>query len=138
MPTEQNIAVVQSIYEGFNARDMEKLFAALAADFTLIDMPSGQTFHGAEGFMAWVQPFAVAAPDSMTEITNVIASGDWVFTEHTGTGTHTGPLATPMGEIAPTQRPFALKFGEVFQLRDGKIVLMRAYWDVGSLVRQLS
>ena len=138
MSVEQNIAVVQSIYDGFNSRDMEKLTAALAPDFELVDMPSGQAFHGAEGFMQWVQPFAIAAPDSLTEVTNVIASGDWVFTEHTGRGTHTGLLATPAGEIAPTQRRFALQFGEVYQLRDGKIVLMRAYWDAHSLIRQLS
>jgi steroid delta-isomerase-like uncharacterized protein len=137
MADTDNVAVVRSVYEGFNARDMDKLFAALAPDFTLVDVPTGQTFTGAEGFMAWVQPFAVLAPDSMTEITHVIADGEWVFTEHTGRGTHTGPLVTPAGEIAPTGRSFALLFAEVFHLRDGKIDLMRAYYDFGSLLRQL-
>jgi steroid delta-isomerase-like uncharacterized protein len=131
------VAVVRSIYEAFNTRNMEMLAAALAPDFTLTDIPTGQTFTGAEGFMAWVQPFAVAAPDSMTEITHVIADGDWVFTEHTGRGTHTGPLGTPAGEIAPTGHPFALLFAEVFHVRDGKIDLMRAYYDFGSLLRQV-
>jgi steroid delta-isomerase-like uncharacterized protein len=138
MSVEENVAVVQSIYEAFNSGNIEALFAALAPDFTLIDVPTGQTFHGPEGFMQWVQPFAVAAPDSQTEVTNVIASGDSVFTEHTGRGTHTGPFATPAGEIAPTQRRFELKFGEIFELKDGKIAVMRAYYDPGTLIRQLT
>jgi steroid delta-isomerase-like uncharacterized protein len=138
MSVEQNIAVVQSIYDAFNSHDIEKLLGTLADDFTLVDVPTGQTFYGPEGFMQWVQPFAVAAPDSTTEVTNIIASGEAVFTEHTGRGTHTGPLVTPTGAIAPTQRPFELKFAEVFQVRNGKIAAMRAYWDTGTLVRQLS
>jgi steroid delta-isomerase-like uncharacterized protein len=137
MTDTENVAVVRSIYEAFNSRDMDTLFAALAPDFSLLDVPSGQTFTGAEGFMAWVQPFAVSAPDSMTEVTHLIADGDWVFTEHTGRGTHTGPLATATGEIAPTGRSFALYFAEVFHVRDGKVDQMRAYYDFGSLVRQL-
>lgn len=138
MSVEANVAVVQSIYAAFNSGDVDALLAALAPDFTLVDMPTGQTYHGPAGFMQWVQPFAVAAPDSKTEVTNVIASGDSVFTEHTGRGTHTGPLAIPAGELPPTQRPFELKFAEVFVVREGKIAAMRAYWDIHTLVRQLS
>lgn len=138
MSVERNIAAVQSIYTAFNRGDIAALFAALAPDFTLVDVPTGQTYHGPEGFMQWVRPFAMAAPDSKTEVTNIIASGDSVFTEHTGRGTHTGPFVTPAGEIAPTQRRFELKFGEVFQLRDGMIAVMRAYYDPGTLIRQLS
>ena len=44
----------------------------------------------------------------------------------------------PAGDLPATQRPFELKFAEVFQLRDGKIALMRAYWDINTLIRQLS
>lgn len=138
MSVEENVAVVQSIYDAFNSHDTEKLLGTLADDFTLVDVPTGQTFHGPAGFMQWVQPFAIAAPDSTTAVTNVIASGDAVFTEHTGSGTHTGPLVTPAGEIAPTQRRFELKFAEVFEVRGGKITAMRAYWDMGTLVRQLT
>ncbi len=138
MTVEGNVAVVRSIYEAFNAGDINALFAALAPDFTLVDIPTGQTYHGADGFMQWVQPFAAAAPDSQTEVTHIIAEGDWVFTEHTGRGTHTGTLSLPTGDLPPTQRPFALQFGEVFHVRDGKIARMRAYWDLQSLIRQLS
>ena len=138
MTVEENVAVVRSIYEAFNAGDINALFAALAPDFTLEDVPTGQTYHGADGFMQWAQPFAAAAPDSQTEVTHIIAQGNWVFTEHTGRGTHTGTFHLPTGDLPSTQRPFALKFGEVFQVRGGKITAMRAYWDVQTLIRQLS
>lgn len=128
MSVEQNIAVVQSVYDAFNARDIEKVMASLTPDLELVDITTGQTFHGPDGFMQWVQPFAAAAPDTTATVTNVIASGDWVFTEHTGRGTHAAPLPTPTGDLVPMGGLLELKFAEVFQVRDGKISLLRAYW----------
>src|SRR3954462_12142980 len=127
MSVEENIAVVRSIYDAFNARDIEKVFAALSPDLELNDVTTGQTFHGPEGFMQWVQPFAAASPETTATVTHIIASGDWVFTEHTGGGPQVAPLVTPAGEIPVMDRPLELKFAEVFQLRDGKIALLRAY-----------
>lgn len=127
MSAEENVAVVQSVYDAFNARDFEKLVAVLAPDLDVVDVTTGQTFHGPEGFMRWVQPFAVAS-ESTARVTHIIASGEWVFTEHTGGGPHVAPLVTPAGEIAPTDRPLELKFAEVFRVRGGQITLLRAYW----------
>lgn len=39
--------------------------------------------------------------------------------------------------IAPTRKQLELKFAEVFEMRDGKVKTMRAYWDTVALMRQL-
>lgn len=137
MGMQEDIAVVQSIYDGFNERDMEQVLAALTDDFVLEDVPQGRTFHGKAGFVAWVTPFATAVPDARTEVTNVIAAGEWIVTEHTGRGTYLGPLATPTGEIPPTGGPHELRFAELFQMRGGKVALMRAYYDSATILRQV-
>jgi steroid delta-isomerase-like uncharacterized protein len=128
MSVEQNIAVVRAIYDAFNTRDIDKVFSLLSPDLVLEDVTTGQAFRGPEGFMQWVQPFATASPETTANLTHIIASGEWVFTEHTGGGPHVAPLVTPAGEIPVTGRPLEIKFAEVFQVQDGKIILLRAYW----------
>jgi ketosteroid isomerase-like protein len=36
-------------------------------------------------------------------------------------GTHTGPLATPLGELAPTGRDFAVRVIDILTVTDGRI-----------------
>lgn len=36
-------------------------------------------------------------------------------------GTHTGPLATPIGQLAPTGRPFEVRVIDILALTDGRI-----------------
>ena len=129
--------LVRKLYERFNAGDLEGALSLLADDFVLEDPALGMRFDGPDGFREWVQPFLTAMPDASTELTLVVDGGDWVATEHTGRGTHTGPFPTPEGEIPPSGRSVELRFGEFFQLRDGKIALLRAYWDSATLFRQI-
>jgi len=131
------MSAVTDLYERFNAGDLEGVLALLTDDFVLEDVAAGATFNGPDGFREWVEPFVRAMPDARTEVTRVVDGGEWVATEHTGRGTHTGPLATPAGEVPPTGRAVELRFGEFFQLRDGKVASLRAYWDIASLLRQV-
>jgi ketosteroid isomerase-like protein len=59
-----------------------------------------------------------------------------VATEHIGRFTHTGPLLTPAGEIPPTGRRVELQIAEVYRMREGKIALLHAYYDVATMLRQ--
>ncbi|WP_281356135.1 ester cyclase [Arthrobacter mobilis] len=45
--------------------------------------------------------------------------------------------AHPAGEIPPTGRHIELQIAEVYQFKDGKISLLRAYYDLATLMRQL-
>jgi steroid delta-isomerase-like uncharacterized protein len=128
---------VRSIYDGFNKQDIATVLGAVTPDFVLVDIPTGQSFHGPDGFLQWLQPFMVALPDSQTEVTRIIDGGEWIAAEHTGRGTHSGPLATPAGEIPASGRSIELQFAELFRIRDGKVAEMRAYWDLMTLLRQV-
>ena len=121
----------------FNRHDLDSAVATLTPDFALEDVASGQTFHGPEGGRQWLQGFLTALPDAHAEQTNALVAGDRVFTEHTGTGTHTERLISPNGEIPPTGRSIELQIAELYQLQEDKIALMRAYYDSATLLRQL-
>lgn len=116
---------------------MDRVLKLVDPEFELRDIPTGMIFRGPEGMQQWLTPWVTAAPDARTEVTNIVVAGEWVFSEHTGRGTHTGPLMTPAGQIPPTGRPFELQIAEVYRIKNGKLTQMRAYYDLASFMRQL-
>ncbi len=138
MEAKDNAAVVRDLFDAFNNHDLDRATTMVTEDFELVDFAAGgQTFRGPKGLREWLQTFLTALPDAKTELINVVAADEWVFSEHVGRGTHTGPLVGPSGELPPTGRAVELRIGEVFRIEDGKIALMRAYYDGATMMRQL-
>jgi ketosteroid isomerase-like protein len=52
-------------------------------------------------------------------------------------GTHTGPLAGPDGDVAPTGRSVDLRFADVSCVQNGQIVSYHTYYDQMGLLSQL-
>lgn len=137
MTNEKNLQAVRSVYELFNKKEVDGLLNLVTDDFVLHDMALGMTWHGKTGWKEWLDNWAISMPDAKTRIDSIAGDGDLIFTEHTGTGTHTGPLQTPGGAIPATGKTITLQFAEAFSLRDGKIRQMKAYWDSATMMRQL-
>lgn len=129
--------LVCAVFEGFNTRDLDRVAAICADDFILEDIPAGLTLRGPAGMRLWLQTWVDAAPDAQAELRRIFGEGEWIATEHHGTATHTGPLRTPTGEIPPTGRRLDLWFSELFEVRDGRLRAMRAYYDGAAFMRQL-
>lgn len=129
--------VSEQLVEAFNATDLDRVEELAADDFELLDVATGEIFRGKEGARrnaeGWFTPF----PDVELEIVNLVASGDWEIFEGIGRGPHTGPLVTPEGEIPPTGRNVELRFCSVAQVRDGKFVKARDYYDIATIMQQL-
>ncbi len=132
-----NEVIVRELFAAFNRGDIDGCAALVTDDFELVDLAQGLTLRGPEGMRQWVATFKSALPDSQTEILTLICDGEWVTSEHVGRGTNTGMLATPAGLVPPTGRSIELQIAEVYRVRDGKFDLMRAYYDLGTLLRQL-
>ncbi len=132
-----NASIVRTTYDAFNDRDLERGGAAIASDAELVDVPSGTIFRGPEGYKQSMQGWLTAFPDGRIEITNLVAAGDTVVVEFTGRGTHTGPLVGPAGEIPPTGKAGQMALCDVVRVKDGKIVALRSYYDIATLLGQL-
>lgn len=130
-------AVVRALFDAFNDGDLARAVADVSEDFELVDVAAGQTFHGPDGCRQWLEMFRIALPDVRTEIINIFADGPWVGTEHIGRGTHDGPFVTSAGTIPPTGRKVEMRVGELYEVREGKIVRLHAYSDSATLMRQL-
>lgn len=137
MAAQDNSALSRSIYDAFNRSDFARALECATEDVEIVFIPTSQTFRGLQGFEDFMRGHKTAFPDVQIEVTNQIAADDSVVNEFVAHGTHTGPLQTPSGTIAPTGRPVTFTVCEVCQFRDGKLAGLHNYQDKVALLRQL-
>src|SRR5947208_2340243 len=99
---QDNATLARRIYELFSNGDFDGVLDMVAKDVEVVFVPAGQTFRGHEGFTQFMKSFKNAFPDIKLTITNQIATDNSVVSEFIASGTQTGPLQTPAGEIPPT------------------------------------
>ncbi len=99
----------------------------MSEDVENID-PTG-TIRGRDNFRQFIEVFKVASPDARLEARNVIEDGPRAVIEGVFTGTFTGPLRSPQGEVPPNGKSFELPFAEINEVKDGKVKSHRVYYD---------
>src|SRR5438067_115143 len=102
MTAQDNAALVRAMHVGWNSRDFNLIAAAASDDCEWVMVPTGQKFHGQAGIRQYSEAWAAGFPDGKVEDLSVIAGDNGAVIEFVGKGTHTGPLASPAGEIPPT------------------------------------
>jgi steroid delta-isomerase-like uncharacterized protein len=138
MSVQDNIEVVRRLSEALTNRDWAAFDDLVADDCEWTDVPSGQTLHGRDELIAGCKTFTTAFPDFSVESVTVIGQGHLVANEWSGRGTHDGPLARPDGgHYEPTGRSFERTGVGIVELRGGKIVRYRDYFDRQTLTQQL-
>ena len=101
-------------------------------------MASGRRYSGPEGMLREYRERARAFPDGAAEITKLLESGDWVTVEFTLTGTNTGPMMGPDGELPPSGATVELQCCDVLRIRDGRVIGGRSYFDLDTVTRQIA
>jgi hypothetical protein len=142
MAAQENMALARSLFDLFNNRQsdpawLEKSIAAFAADAEIIDVPTGATFHGPEGYMRLGLFSIENFPDMREEPTNVFATEDQVTLEGTLRWNDTSPLYLPAGGLPSLRRSGELRCCFVLQIRNGKIASFHAYYDMMTQMEQL-
>jgi steroid delta-isomerase-like uncharacterized protein len=124
--TGANAEVVRRLNRALTERDWEAVRELVAEDCEWTDVPSGETIHGVEALIGLCRVFTAAFPDFRVESTRLIAEGDLVASEWSGRGTH-----------EETGRAFARTGVGIVELRDGRIVRYRDYFDRQTMTEQL-
>ncbi|MBI4408652.1 MAG: ester cyclase [Gemmatimonadetes bacterium] len=137
MSARHNAELAHAIYDAFNRNDLDAALQLATDDVEISFIPFGQTFRGREGFRAFMQGFRSAFPDIRIQVTNQVATDQGVVNEFTWTGTHTGPLAAPAGEVPPTGRVAGYPVCEVWEVRNGRLAAIRNYQNAATLLQQL-
>jgi predicted ester cyclase len=98
--------------------------------------PTGK-YKGKAQILASFKVWKTAFPQANAQVTNQVSEGDQLVSEVIYRGTHSGPLASPKGTIAPTGKPIELRLAIVSSFRNGLIQRERAYFDLAGLMQQL-
>jgi ketosteroid isomerase-like protein len=126
-------AVVRQLWESINTRDYPRLAGAIAETCEWTSVASGATYRGPVAMVNGLRRFVEGFPDLRGEILNLIAVGETVVVEWRVTGTNVGPL----DEREPTLRKLNRRGCSVAEVRGGKIVSYRDYFDRLTLAEQL-
>ncbi|MBI4299834.1 MAG: ester cyclase [Chloroflexi bacterium] len=138
MPAQDNSRIARRMYESFNTRDLDAAVADVDRNAEWLDVPSGQRLRGPQGWKQNSQNWLTAFPDGKIEIRNVAEAGNQVIIEFIGRGTQSGVLNGPGGQIIqPTGRRVEVQFCDVLEVRDGKLVAGRTYYDMVTILNQL-
>jgi ketosteroid isomerase-like protein len=97
----------------------------------------GTELYGRQAATAWIDVFLRAFPDIHHDILTIVEVGEHVALEAGVTATHTGPLASPGGDIRPTGSAVTLDYADVFQIADGRIRSEHVYFDQITFLAQL-
>jgi steroid delta-isomerase-like uncharacterized protein len=113
--------------------DVREVFA----DDIVTEAPGAEAMRGIEAFVAYGQAFHRGFPDGHIHLDRYVESGNVGIVEGRFTGTNTGPLGMPAGEVPPTGKSLELKFADVFRVRSGRIAEHRIYYDTMAMLGQL-
>ena len=116
-------------FEAWNSHDAEKVASMYAADIVYEDVPFGESAKGTAEMKKFATGLFTSVPDVKIEVTtSFVANGhgylEWVFS-----GTDKG--------FYNTGKRFSIHGASVFEMRDGKIVHNRDYYDTGSIMKQV-
>jgi steroid delta-isomerase-like uncharacterized protein len=128
--------VLERAVDAWNRKDLDGV-VALARPEAKITSAGGIELHGLEGIRQYYVLWRTACPDNIVQYRNVVAEDDRLIGEATFTGTHTGILHHPAGEIPPTGKRLSIDYVGAFRMVDGKIASLRIYFDVMELMQQL-
>ncbi len=137
MSVEDNIEVVRRLMQTLSDRDWEGFAACIADDCEWTSVPVGTTRHGPAELIEGYRVFTTTFPDFTVEAITLIGQGDIVANEWSAQGTHRGPFLRRGKTHAPTGRPFHRTGVGIVQVRDGKIVSYRDYYDRETMAQQL-
>lgn len=128
--------VVDRMFAALQAHDVDTAVRSCSEDVVLT-APGGVEIHGRAAYAEFVRGWLAAFPDLTWEVTATTVGEHAVVVESTARGTHTGTLHTPDGDVPATGATLVNRVCEVDEVRDGRIVHTRLYWDTLPIMAQL-
>jgi steroid delta-isomerase-like uncharacterized protein len=134
---EDSLKVIEEVESAMNARDWGVWDDLHAENVVLHSPDSPEPTRGREKVQAWYKAFATGFPDLDVKTLRTFGAGDWVIGEYMVSGTHTGPLPGPEGEISPTNKRVQLASATVYRIEGGQVAEIHEYFDQMSFMAQL-
>jgi steroid delta-isomerase-like uncharacterized protein len=133
---QDSVSLARAFFDAVDRRDIDRatLFLDQNAEWCFV---GSICVRGSEAVKQAMQAHFATFPDHQEELTNLIATEEWVAVEYVGRGTQQAPFDTPYGQIPSTGRRVELPSCDVYQIKNGKIVQIHTYFDWASVFQQL-
>ena len=138
--TERLLELMTMGDDAFNARDFETVDTVHHPDMVAYIPGLAEPIHGAKPHSAAMQQFLRSFPDMHVNTPYPIqfGSGDWITVVTNATGTFTGEMTLPDGNvIAPTGKAFDLEFGQTTKWDGDRLIVIAAFFDAALQAKQL-
>ena len=120
----------------WNAHDREG-WIGLFDETADLQAPGGMQVSGRAGAEVFYDTWHEAFPDNSIEAVVLFGAGEQGAEEARFTGTHSGVLHTPKGDIPPTGKSVVSQFAAVVRVQDDKVTSFHIYFDVAEVLEQL-
>ncbi|TML70864.1 MAG: ester cyclase [Actinobacteria bacterium] len=138
--TERLLALMTKGDDLFNARDWDALEAVHHPEMIAQVTGSADPIYGRDAHGAAMQQLVRMFPDIRVHTPYPIqfGSGDWITVVTNVTGTFTGEMTLPDGNvIAPTGKAFDLEFAQTSKWAGDELIIISAFWDAALQAKQL-
>jgi predicted ester cyclase/heme-degrading monooxygenase HmoA len=130
-------SLIERETELWNAGDREGWMGCQDLHRLDFEAPGGLHLTGREAAESVWSTWHEAFPDNRIETTAIHADDRGGVLEGRFTGTHTGVLRGPAGDLAPTGRHIDGRYSGVYEFEDGKISSFHLFFDQVDLMTQL-
>ena len=127
-------ALIQALYDAYNAHDLDAIAALHREDATHVDVAAGRPKEGRSDIIAGLATFFDAFPDAHWAADAVADNGRQAFGRYLLTGT----LHKDLWSFTARAQQVELPGVHVFEYADGLITGSQDYWDAGTFRRQMT
>ena len=124
---------VERHFAAFEAKDADA--EPVSADAEMV--APGAQLRGREQILEWLGGYWEAFPDARLEVVHSLGDGQLTAVEGRLTGTHTGILRTPDGEVPPTGRSVQIRWMGMYETRGDDLVVEHLYFDSAEFLTPL-
>lgn len=121
----------------FAAANWSEWKESLAKDVIYEEIATHTRVKGAGEYLKAVERWKRAYPDLHATVISRFSSGDRIFAEIEWEGTQSGPLETPFGPIAASNKRGALKAALYVTVKNDKVVELHHYFDMMTLLANI-
>lgn len=139
--TAHLLALMKQGDDAFNSRDVSAMDAVHHSDMVAHIAGSAEPLTGRAAHAAAMEQFFRIFPDVHVQNDPYpvqFGSGDWITVVSRTTGTFTGEMILPGGDvIAPTGKAFDLDFSQIVKWDGDVVTEIFAFWDTALQARQI-
>src|SRR5215467_10654067 len=131
------LGIAKDCILAYNDKSWGKLGNLLAGEAVYDEKATHRRIQGVDKIIEAWRGWASAIPDSKATFVREMECGDSAVLELLWKGVHSGPLPTPAGVIAASNKVVELPACQIVFVRDGKVASVAHYFDFLTLLRQV-